>query len=93
MELGRLQLPHDGLEDRGAKSLLQVFETVFQGLGHQDHKAQVVGQLQTGHLESKTCTLSVFLPQLSPGSYPLCPEAGLQSAATVCTISTSSNQS
>lgn len=63
MELGQLQLLHDSFEDGGAESLLQVLEVVFHCLGHQDHKAEVVGQLQAAHLERKRCTISVFLPR------------------------------
>ena len=63
MELGHLQLLYDSFEDGGAESLLQVLEMVFHGLGHQDHKAEVVGQLQAAHLERKRCTVSVFLPR------------------------------
>lgn len=45
LELGHLQLLHDGLEDIRAESLFHVFETVFYTLGHEDHQAQVVREL------------------------------------------------
>ena len=91
MELGHLQLLQDSVEGGGAESLLQVLEMVFHRLGHQDHKAQVVGQLQMAHLERKRCSLSVLLPRALPApalwdprlvSHPYCfskePELGSQ---------------
>ena len=91
VELGHLQLLQDSVEGSGTESLLQVLEMLFHGLGHQDHKAQVVGQLQAAHLERKRCSLSVLLPRALPApalwdprlvSHPNCfskdPELGSQ---------------